>query len=300
MNTRSWLTRIVIASAIVVGASAVPSAAFAGGPAVPFTDPGQAGSLTLCNQHDQPVTSGSLLTVPFVWRVVSSGRAPTGYTQATLVVFQPIQYEAPGDWSGYELTDDSIFSNPAHPMAQATYADAPLIWADQSIPPYWDGYYQLRLVFSAPNQVPWEATYPTAIIKVSGNSWTEVQGGGASCGAGTAVSVASLLLPKSETAVPKPPAKVVPYSATKKGNGTKGASATPAAPQTSSGGSTTGSGSGSHSAAAAALGPSRQAAGARSGGSPVAAVVAGSIAALLLAGLASLVVVRRRRATSTD
>jgi len=289
MNIRSWLTRVALASAVTVGVSAVPSTAFASGSTVPFTDPNQVGSLTLCNQHGQPITSGSLLTVPFVWRAVSSARVPAGYTRATLELFQPIQHVDPGDWSGYQLTDDAIFSNPAHPMAQATYADAPLIWPHYSMPPYWDGLYQLRMVVSGPNKQPWSSGYPTAVIKVTGNTWTLVQGGGSSCTDGTAKSVETFLLPKSETAVPKPPEKGIPYAhrttVTKKGPGS------PSTTQAAGGSSTT-----------TTVGSSAQAAGAdpagtssKGGGSSAGAIAGGAIAALVLAGAAALSVVRRRR-----
>ena len=66
-------------------------------------------------------------------------------------------------------------------MAQATYADNPLIWPDHSMPPYWDGLYELRMFFTSPDKAPWTSSYPAAVIKVTGNTWTLVQGGGSSC-----------------------------------------------------------------------------------------------------------------------
>jgi len=288
MKIRRWLTRVAFASAVIVGVSAVPSTAFAGGFKVPFTDPDQVGSLTLCNPHEQPITSGSLLSVPFVWRAVSSAPAPKGYTRATLDLFQPIEYVQPGDWSGYQLTDDAIFSNKTHPMAQATYADAPLIWPDHSMAPHWDGLYELRMVFSSPDTEPWTLTYPTAVIKVTGNTWTLVQGGGSSCTDGTAESVESLLLPKSETAVPKPPVKETPYSkGTKK---TKGGSVSPSTTQATGGSSTTPTSGSSRSASADPAGTSSKGSGSSAG-----AIAGGLIAALLLAGATALFVFRRRR-----
>ena len=176
MNIRWWLKTVALASAVIGGVFAVPATAFASGFKVPFTDSYQVGSLTLCNSHEQPITSGSLSSDPFVWRAVSSARAPVGYTRATLYLFQPLQYIDPGDWTGYELTEDSLFSNPAHPMAQATYADGPLSWPDHSMPPYWDGLYELRLFFSAPDKMPITASYPAAVIKVTGKTWTLVRG----------------------------------------------------------------------------------------------------------------------------
>ncbi len=285
MNLRCWLTRVVLASAVTIGVSGVSSTAFASGFKVPFTDPNQVGSLTLCNPQEQPITSGSLLTVPFAWRAVSSAHAPAGYTEALLQMFQPIQHVDPADWTGYQLTDVATFSNPAHPMAQATYHDAPLIWPDHSMPPYWDGLYQLRMVFASPDTQAMTNAYPAAVIKVSGNRWTLVQGGRSSCTDGTAKSVESVLLPKSETAVPVPPAKVGPARTT----GGKGGTASPSTTEAASGSSTTTAVS-SRSASAVPVGTSSN-----SGGSSAAAIAAGAIAALVLAGTAALLFFRRRR-----
>jgi hypothetical protein len=166
---------------------------------VPWTDPHVHGSLTLCNRDDKPVTSGSLLTVPFVWSAVSSSAAPTGYTGAYLVVYQPIQYVDPADWSGYQLTDESVFSNRTTPKAQATNADLPLLFADHNYPPHWDNLYQLRMYFTGVNKQAITETYPAAVVRVSGNQWSLVQGGSTPCNSGTATSLESVMLPKSET-----------------------------------------------------------------------------------------------------
>lgn len=320
MNIRHWLIRIALASAVTV-VSAVPSTAFASGFKVPFTDPNQVGSLTLCNSHERPITSGSLLAIPFVWRAVSSTRVPAHYTRATLYLYQPLQYIDPGDWTSYQLTDDAGFSNPAHPMAQATYADNPLIWPDHSMPPYWDGLYQLRMIFTSPNKAPWTSTYPAAVIRVTGNTWTLVQGGGSSCTDGTAVSVESVLLPKSETAVPKLPEKLIPYADTARGksrskNGSTSPTTTPPTstspttmspsttfpttmpPSTTSPRNTQAAVGSSTTTSVAGSGSSRSAIGGtsgKSGGSSAGAIVGGSIAVLVLAGLAALFVLRRRR-----
>src|SRR5215469_12529553 len=83
---------------------------------VPFTDPNIHGWLTFCNRNDQPVTSGSLYTTPFVWKTISSPPPQPGYGnskgRAALYGYQPLQYVNPGDWAGYELTGASSFSNP--------------------------------------------------------------------------------------------------------------------------------------------------------------------------------------------
>lgn len=292
MKPRLWLTRLVLASAVALGVSVVPSTAFASGFKVPFTDPYQVGSLTLCNPHEQPITSGSLLTIPFVWRAVSSVPAPAGYTRATLYLAQPIPYLDPGDWTSQPLTDDSTFSNRAHPMAQATYADQALYGLDHAMPPYWHGLYELRMYFSAPDKEFSTAPYPAAVIKVSGYTWTLVRGGGASCTDGKAQSMASLILPKSETAVPKPPLKPIPYAQTTSSK--KGSS-----PPTTSPTTTQGAAGSSTTTTVARGGSSPSAVGPTSGkgaGSSAGVIAGAALAALVLAGgLAALFAFRRRR-----
>lgn len=174
-------------------------------------------------------------------------------------------------------------------MAQATYADPPLLYPDHSFPPHWDGLYQLRIIFSAPNTAPETSTYPAAVIRVSGNNWTLVRGGGSSCTAGSAESVESVLLPKSETAVPKPPEQQIPYadrSTTKAGRGAGG----PGSPTTiTSGSGSNASANGSRSAAADPGGRSSKSSGLSAGW--IAAVV---IAALIVTGATGLWAFRRR------
>jgi hypothetical protein len=186
---------------------ALPSAG-ASGSGVPFTDSGTHGTLTFCNQAGQPMTSGSLANDPFAWKVVSSTAAPKGYgkatSRATLLAFQPIQYIDPGDWSGQELTAGSSYSNVAHPVVQETNADEPLLGFVQSYPPHWDHLIQLRMYFSGLNQPEEETTYPAAVLRISGNTWTMVQGGGASCSSGTGVSDEKRLLPKKYFKSPTP------------------------------------------------------------------------------------------------
>lgn len=195
-----WLGA-VIATGVLGGSAFLPAdPAFAY--TVPFQDENQNGTLTFCNMNRQAVTSGSLRDVPFVWNVASSTPAPAHYTRAYLDIFQPIQHEDAANWTGRQLTVQAVFSNPKHPMAQATYADEPLLWSDQLIPPYWDGLYELRMYFSQPLLAPYSTPYPAAVIRVTGDTWTLVSGGGSSCDSGTAVSVELRSLPKSETETP--------------------------------------------------------------------------------------------------
>ena len=194
--------RILLAALALSGTSELGVERPAAAAAVPFTDPDQHGTLTFCNHNEQPVSSGRLTDIPFVWTAVSSTPAPAGYTLADLLVFQPIQHVDPSGWAGYQMTVAATFSNPKHPMAQATYADNPLGWANRAYPPYWDGLYEIRMYFTAPYLSEEKASYPAAVIQVSGNTWTQLTGGGGSCQTGTAVSRESFLLPKSKTETP--------------------------------------------------------------------------------------------------
>lgn len=199
---RRQITKILV-PALLVLAVLPTSSAFASSAPVPFKDPYSSGTLTLCDRSGRPLTSGSMQSVPFAWSAVSSSAAPPKYTRAYLTVFQPIQYVDPSDWDGNQLTTVAIFSNPLHPVAQATNADAPLFFTYNSYPPRWDNLYELRMYFASPNSPAHNSSYPSAVIQVSGNRWTLLSGGGTPCNAGTAVSVASLVLPKSELDTPQ-------------------------------------------------------------------------------------------------
>ena len=69
------ITLAGLAAAAPFASASVTSAASK----VPFTDPGIDGWLTFCNKSNQPVTSGSLYSVPFVWKAISSAKPPAGY-----------------------------------------------------------------------------------------------------------------------------------------------------------------------------------------------------------------------------
>jgi hypothetical protein len=194
-------------------------------------------------------------------------------------VYQPTQHEDPADWTGDFLTEDAVFSNPAHPMAQATYADSPLLRDDTMMPPYWDGLYELRMYFTAADKSSWTSSYPAAVIKVTGYTWALVQGGGSSCTDGKAVSVESFVLPRSETAVPKPPANPSAYR-------------TASSPTTTSP-TTTQAAGGSSTTTIRRLAVSGTSI--KGGGTPAGAIAGGAIAALVLAGAVALLAFRRRR-----
>jgi hypothetical protein len=192
-----------LAATLVVAASALSmagaSAAHAAG-AVPWTDTSVTGFIGLCDSHGQPVTGGSLDSAPFVTRAVSSVAAPSPYGEAgrtaTLYAFQPRQDLAPGEWSGDMLTASTRYTNPAHPMAEATGGDLSLGDFVGEFPPAWDGLVQLRLYLGAPGQPAQTLSYASTTIKVTGSTWSVVSGGTVSCTSGQATSIESILLPK--------------------------------------------------------------------------------------------------------
>ncbi len=197
---------VALAATLSVAAPAPASAAAT----VPFTDPSAQGLLGFCGRDNQPVTSGSLTDQPFVWKAIATVAAPPHYSEAFLTLYQPIEHVDPSAWTGYQLTDTAVFKDPQHPAAQATNVDVPLIGADQSYPPYWSGLYQIRMFFAGPQMSPWTETYPAAVIQVTGNKWTLVQGGTVDCAASQAISTVAQDLPQS---VLQTPQTVVVHSA---------------------------------------------------------------------------------------
>jgi hypothetical protein len=165
---------------------------------VPFTDPNSTGSITLCDVQGHEVTSGNINTVPFVWRAVGSTPAKSPYNAtgrtAMLYATQPVQQITPDTWYGEALTASGKYTNAAHPMAAATPADMSLASYLSDYPTKWDGLVQLRIFLGAPQQAGYTASYDSATIKVDGDQWTLLQGGGGSCSSGTAVS-AEMVLP---------------------------------------------------------------------------------------------------------
>ena len=178
----------VLAAAALAG-TAIPQA-LADTP--PYTDPASSGTLTLCANSTTPLSSGSVGDKPFVGLAISSGAAPSQYQgtgmKATLYAYVPRQGVDPTQWSGQILTASSTYTDVAHPTAVGTKADIPLSDVITALPPQWSGYYQLRLIYSAPNRAPDVSTYGTADIQVSGSTWHQLGGGGLPCSDGKATS----------------------------------------------------------------------------------------------------------------
>jgi hypothetical protein len=250
---------------------------------LPYTDPDQAGWLTLCGTNLKPITHGSITTAPFVWRVVSNVRAPKGWwvkgAKAQMFAYQPRPYTPAGAWSGTIMGGPSYYGDRAHPMAQFTPIDSPLTQMTEAFPPIWDHLIELRLYLGAPGTPEDTLGYAAADIQVVGKTWTLVAGGNSSCTAGRVEA--------EEVAVNMPGASGKPKASQSVAAGsTNGSSPTP-----SSGGS--GGSTGSPGAASGASSASSQSS---AGGEAVAGLaVAVVVIAVVVSG--GMWWRRRRRAT---
>jgi hypothetical protein len=180
---------------------------FAGGasatPRAPFSDPTAVGYIGLCNRAGLQIRSGSIYATPFAWRAISSQPAPAPYNNAwrtaILLAYQPRQGLTSGEWSGDSLTASSRYTNAAHPMVAATGGDDSLEDFIQEFAPVWDGYFELRIYLGTQNAQVYSVRYPALAIQVKGDTWHAVGGGPVNCHSGTAVSLESIVLPKSAT-----------------------------------------------------------------------------------------------------
>ena len=198
-------------------ACAVAVAALAAGPllaagtaaadsGVPYADPRAKGTLTLCDAGGHAITSGSVNDRPTFAYVVSSAAPPQGYagktTKATVYAYQPRPQVDPGEWSGQQLSGSSIFSSATHPMAEVTTGDKTLGDFVEAYPPKLDGLVQLRVYLTAPNKLPYNLTYPTANLRVTGSTFVVLDPGTTSCTVGQAISNERLNLPASKFPTP--------------------------------------------------------------------------------------------------
>ena len=185
--------------------------------ALPFHDQNATASIGLCDAKGNPITSGSIDSHAFVTAAAASAPAPANYTpdkkaKATLYAFQPRQGVDPGEWSGFQLTGGSVFSDGQHPLVAGTNLDPSLREYMSAYAPRWDHLIQLRIYYTATNRVISRRSYPAAVLKVSGNTWTLVQGAtNLHCDLAKVVSSERLLLPSSDfdpahPAVTHPPA----------------------------------------------------------------------------------------------
>jgi hypothetical protein len=254
---------------------------------LPYTDPQQAGLLTLCNEKLQPITHGLITTKPFVWRVVSSVPTPAGYriknATAVLATYQPRQYTPAGAWSGLIFTAASVYTNYSHPMVQLTPIDQPMDWMTESFPPLWDHLIELRMYLGGPDRAMYDDNYGAADIQIIGNTWKLVVGGHGSCTDGSATSREVLLNLPGASGTPTPGASSGGTGQSSTHSGSATASDSSSSPAT---GGATGSGSGTDAAASTSS---------ESSVAP-AAIVVGVLVVLALGAVALWSGRRRRRA----
>lgn len=204
MKIRSFVSRVALTGTVAVLASlTLAGCSGAGTTTVPFSDPNAVGYIGLCDQAGHQIRSGSIDTVPFAWRAVSSqaAEAPynSSYRTAILLAYQPRQGLASGEWSGDELTASSRYTNPAHPMAAATHGDDSLEAFLSDYHPVWNGFIELRMYLGTADAETYSEHYPMLAVQVTGNSWHAVGGGPVDCHSGTAESIESIVLPTSDT-----------------------------------------------------------------------------------------------------
>jgi hypothetical protein len=289
MAVRRVSAALAATGVALLGCAAFAGVAAASGSSVPYTDPDAIGSIGLCNQAGQQITSGTVTAKPFAWRAVSTEPAQAPYNNAgrtaTLVVFQPQQELPTGDWSGAQITSSSTYSNPANPMAAATSADQSLADFIAQYPPKWDGFLQLRMYLSTANKQA-DGVYPALNIQVTGNTWQAVGGSPVNCASGTAESIESVLLPTTTT--------TSPTTTTAPTTGTSG-SGTAASPGSDTGLSTDKTGPGGSGRAASAALASRGGATSSSANSSDLPLLVVIVLAALTVLVGATVLVRRRR-----
>lgn len=233
-----WSSAGLAAAAVLLIAPATARA-----DTLPFNDTSAQGSIGLCDATGTPIHSGSLTDRPFVPMAASSVPAPEGFTaankaKATLYAFQPRQNIDPGEWSGMQLTGSSIYADSNRPMVAGTSLDYALREFIAAYPAKWDGLVELRIYYTAPNRIPYRSTFPATVLRVTGNTWTVVQGADVPCDSKKVISNERLLLPAS--------------AFNKKPGGTGSPTATPGASSTAAAGGSSSSGAAAHPTTGAA------------------------------------------------
>jgi Bacterial Ig-like domain (group 3) len=168
------------ASAVLVG---LPASAGAGASAKPPYEPDHhsAGGLFFYNAKGNVITGGSLTGAPFAAYVKGTNAIRNGDSKATLYGYKPVKGQAPGQFSGEQLTTSDHYPNssaPAKihagtlPLVSLKSSDETLgaLYSDFPNPPKagntFSGLYQLRLITSRPGASA-TATYDSADIAVS-------------------------------------------------------------------------------------------------------------------------------------
>jgi len=190
--------------------------AFAAQAPVPYTDARSTGTITLCDQLGNRITTGKITDAPFAWKLIGSTAPVYPYDQpgrtATLFAYQPRQGVDPPQWSGAQLTAASRYTSAKNPTAVATPRDPALTQFTLAYPTKWEGLVQLRLFLGGPGLPVQSQHYDSADLRLAGNTWTLVRGGSLPCSSGAARSNEDVLLtpvhtpaPTSRATVAQPP-----------------------------------------------------------------------------------------------
>jgi hypothetical protein len=288
VNVLARRTHVLLVAALGLAGSLALTGGASASVAPPYTDANVVGSIGLCNQAGQQITSGSVTTTPFAWRAVSTQPAQAPYNNAgrtaTLVAYQPQEGLPPGDWSGAQLTSSSRYSNTANPIAAATDGDQSLQDIIEQYKPEWDGFLQLRMYLGTANEQAYTLHYPALNIQVTGGTWQAVGGVPVNCASGTSVSIESILLPSST-----PPAAVSPTTTSSTAATASARGSTPHSTDTHSA-----SGKGASAEGLASAAPTTSD---TSGKSDLPVVLGVALAVVVLAACALLI---RRRRLSTQ
>ena len=193
---RKRLTTSLAALAVLAAATGsllvgLSGTAFAVSPA-PWqaTPPTQeVGTLTFYNSTGQEITGGNLTDNPIAAYIQGSVVLQTGATKATVNGYTPVSGEAPGQWSGENISGPpTTYPNSGAPTALASSA-LPLVTgsasgeslssyisdypnSDTSTTDGYGGVYELRLFTS--NSGGTSTNYDAADIEVSGSTWSVV------------------------------------------------------------------------------------------------------------------------------
>ncbi|MET3962732.1 hypothetical protein ABIE44_002666 [Marmoricola sp. OAE513] len=149
----------------------------------PYTDPAATGTLTFCDAQGKEVVEGSVKDAPFADLAVGSSGVDAQFGEggnATLFAYQPREGVSPEEFSGGLLTKATPLVDVKHPFAVISSRSTTLADFTAGYPATWDGYVQLRLLVAAPgSQAPTD--YNAADIRIDGDHWKLVTGGGGDC-----------------------------------------------------------------------------------------------------------------------
>ena len=74
------------------------------------------------------------------------------------------------------MNGTATYTNPDHPMSQSTVLDHPLKDMLTAFPAQWNGFVQLRLIYTVVGQ-PASPVYAATDLKVTGDTWHVVKPG---------------------------------------------------------------------------------------------------------------------------